>query len=315
MKIGIADSCALKFSRDIKEHWEAKGHEVRYEIGASEHIAQWADMYYCDFSDNNIHYLYKIYMGQHPEHPNGKSYKRPKFVVRAIDWDIYVGYARDQGLVDFVDQWICIAPHMEKKLRAEATYREGQLVLIRPGVNLDRFPLKTTKTDGFQLGMVLGDMWVYKNHMAGLDIFTTLYHQDRRWRLHIRGQHEPGEFNPVMFNHYLESRGIAEAVRLYDRVEDMNLFYEGIDILLHPGMKEAYCYAVGEAMAKGIPVVVNDFYGAKDIWGESVLYKRHDQAVSMIKDPPFNSFTYHDIIEKKHNIKDMLSAYDTLLGT
>lgn len=197
MKIAVADSCNRKFSGDIIDHWISRGHEVKFEIGASEHLAQWADLYYIDWSDNNIHYLYNIYTGRHPEHPNWKEYKRPKFVVRAIDWDIWIGYARDQELVSFVDQWICIAPHMEKKLRTEATYRDGQLVCIPPGVNLDRFPLKTIVTDGFQLGMVLGDMWWPKNHMAGLDIFTSLYQKDNRWRLHIRGQHEKGEYWPL----------------------------------------------------------------------------------------------------------------------
>lgn len=319
MKIGFSDSCALKFSSDIKKHWEDRGHEVRYEIGASEFIAQWADIYYCDFSDNNIHYLYKIYTGQHPEHPNWKTYKRPKFVVRAIDWEIFIGYARDQNLVNFVDQWICIAPHLEKKLRSEATYREGKLQLIRPGVNLDKFPLKTTVTDGFQLGMVLGDMWVFKNHMAGLDIFTSLYQKDNRWRLHIRGQHEPGEFYPIMYNHYLESRGIKDVVMLYPPMEDMNTFYEKIDILLHPGMKEGFGYCIGEAMAKGIPALVNEFYGSRDIWDARMLYRTHEEAVQYLTQaleiPKSTREGAREYINKNHNIKTMLEAYDKLLGT
>lgn len=315
MKIAIADSCALKFSKDIMDHWIERGHEVRYEIGASEHLAQWADMYYCDFSDNNIHYLYKIYTGQHPEHPNWKTYNRPKFVVRAIDWEIWIGYARDQALVNFVDQWICIAPHMEKKLREEASYDVGKLICIRPGVNVDRFPRKTAVTDGFQIGMVLGDMWWYKNHMAGLDIFTSVFKRDSRYRLHIRGQHEPGEFNPVMFNHYLKSRGISEAVTLYNRLEDVNSFYDGIDILLHPGMKEAYCYAVGEAMAKGIRPVINEFYGARDIWRHEDLYKTHEEAVQKILHPPVDYIDPRLYIEQTHNMKSMLAAFDRILGT
>lgn len=319
MRIAIADSNALKFTRDIKDHWESKGHEVRYEIGASEHLAQWADMYYVDTSDNNIHYLYKIYTGIHPEHPNWKTYKRPKFVCRALDWEVFIGYARDQNLVDFVDQWICIAPHIEQKLRAEAKYRDGQLVCIRPGVNLDRFPLKTKQTDGFQLGMVANDLWWYKNHMGALDIFTTLYQKDNRWRFHIRGRHEPGEFNPVMYEHYLESRGIKDVVTLYPMVENMDSWYENIDILLHTGMKETFCYAVGEAMAKGIPALVNEFYGSRDIWDARMLYQTHQEAVSKLRHDeiitPDIRVGARDYIEKNHNIKTMLSAYDQLLET
>lgn len=320
LKIAIADNCGLKFSRDIKEHWERKGHEVRYERGASEHLAQWADMYYVDFSDNNIHYLHDLYNGDPRKcrTPNWDNNKRPRFVVRAIDWDVWIGYARNQDLVSWVDQWICIAPHIKQKLQVEATYREGQLSMIQPGVNLERFTFKTTETDGFQIGMVLGDMWWYKNHMGGLDIFSQLYRRDSRWKLHIRGQHEPGEYNPIMFTHYLESRDIRDAVTLYPPQDDMNLWYEKIDYLLHPGMKEAYCYAIGEAMAKGIKPIINNFYGAKDIWkGLDSIYNTHAEAVQQFAwgKPIKPSMLYRDYIAEHHNVTTMLKEFDKLLGT
>lgn len=325
MKIGMADSCGGKFCTDIREHWEKQGHEVRFERGASEFIAQWADVYYFDWADNNIHYIYKLYHDQLPEYPHGSSFHRPRLIVRAIDWDVWIGYARNQDLVDFVDQWVCIAPHIERKLRAEASYREGQLKLIRPGVNLEKFTLKTKQTDGFQMGMVLGDLYWYKNHMAGLDIFTSLYQKDPRWRLHIRGQHEPGEYHPVMYQHYLESRGIADAVTLYSSVPDMNDWYENIDVLLAPGMKEAYCYAAAEALSKGIPAIINNFYGSRDIWGYKT-YNTHEEAIeaiSVINEMLNNSSNYlpqvraelRDFIKVNYDAKRMFYELDQLLTT
>ena len=313
----MADNCTLKFSRDIKEHWEAWGHEVRYEIGASEILAQWADVYYIDWWDNNIAYLFNWYK----ENPNTN---RPKFIVRAIDWDIWVRGIRSQAMVDFVDTIVCIAPHMEAWLRKEKDDTTGQLIewgdklkLIRPGVNLEKFPLKTKQTDGYTIGMVLGDMWWYKNHMGGLDIFATLAQKDPRWKLYIRGQHEPGQYNPVMFDHYLESRGIKDRVTLVGPLDDMNTFYEDIDILLHPGMKEAYCYAVAEAMAKGIVAFVNNFYGSEAIWDYPNLYETHEQAVSGIKEivPSLDrlKLSRRQLIEDWHNMKTMLTQLDALL--
>ncbi len=326
-KIAIADNCHQKFSRDIIEHWQSKGHEVKYEPGASEYLAQWADIYYIDWSDNNVHYLFDLYHGDKRNCIQDNLKKiwnnnhKPKIVVRAIDWDVWIGYARAQELVDWVDQWICISPHVEKKLRSEATYSpETKLKLIRPGVNLEKFPLKTKVTDGFQVGMVLGDMWWYKNHMGGLDIFTTLSRKNPKWRLHIRGQHEPGEYNPVMFEHYLESRGIKDRVILYDSVPDMNEWYENIDYLLHPGMKESFCYAVGEAMAKGIKPIVNNFYGAQDIWDGEFLYNNHAEAVNRFQGSEYRAIRkikpnkdYRVYIEKNYDVKRMLKEMDELL--
>lgn len=322
MKIAIADNNSRKFTNDLIEHWQGSGHEikmqypnheVKYEPGASERLAQWADIYYVDTWDNNIHYLYNLYHGKQEIAPDlvWDNNKKPLIVCRVLDWEVWLGLARDQKIIDWVDKIICIAPHIEKKLRAEATYGD-KLRLIRPGVNLSKFPLKTTQTDGFQLGMVLGDMWWPKNHMAGLDIFTSLYRQDNRWRLHIRGQHEAGEYWKVMYEHYLESRDIKDVVTLYPRVEDMNQWYENIDILLHPGMKEAFCYAVGEAMAKGIKVVCNEFYGSKDIWPNGILYQTHEAALLMIR--THLQVNNRKIIFEDYSLEKQLKETDQFIG-
>lgn len=325
MKIAIADNNGRKFTEDIEKHWLAKGHEVKFESGASEYLAQWADLYYIDTWDNNIHYIYKFYHGDPDNNlpadlkQTWDNKKKPRMVVRALDWEVWIGLARDQDIINWVDDVIVIAPHIETELRKHADFG-SKIQLIRPGVNLEKFTLKKRETDGFQLGMVLGDMWWPKNHMGGLDIFTTLYQEDNRWRLHIRGQHEGGgggEYWKRMYEHYLDSRGIKDAVTLYAPVTDMNDWYEQIDILLHPGMKEAFCYAVGEALAKGICVAVNEFYGARDIWHKADIYQTHEEAVLIInshKDCPISKDYNRQYIEKKYSLQRMLVDYDKLLG-
>jgi len=322
LKIAVADNCSRKFCNNLIEYWISKGHEVKYESGASEFLAQWADIYYVEWADHNIHYLYGLYHDDPGNNrtPDWDNNKKPIIVCRAIDWDIWTGGMNDQNLIDWVDKWICIAPHIEKKLRSEHTFREGQLQLIRPGVNLEKFTLKTMETDGFQLGMVLGDMWWPKNHMGGLDIFTTLYQHDNRWRLHIRGQHEGGEYWKQMYDHYLESRGIKDVVTLYPYVDNMNNWLEQIDVLLHPGMKETFCYAMAETMAKGIPIVFNNFYGSEDIWSnfDRYRYNTHSDAVLTInelkKEIVSRSKYWRQYIEQNYSLERMLKEYDQYLG-
>lgn len=314
IKIGIADNNAGKFTTDLQHHF-LKNHKVKYERGASEFIAQWADIYWVDTWDNNIHYLYKLYHGDDgvSRPPDWDNNKKPRIVVRALDWEVWIGLARDQAMIDWVDQAIVIAPHIEKELHKHNEWGD-KIKLIRPGVSLDRFPLKTKETDGFQIGMVLGDMWWPKNHMGGLDIFTTLYRKDPHWRLHIRGQHEGGEYWKVMYEHYLDSRGIRDAVTLYGSVEDMNEWYEGIDYLLHPGMKEAFCYAVGEAAAKGIKPIVNNFYGSDDIWPSDWRYNTHEEAVKMFARGVKPNNDYRMFIRDNYNNERMFKEIDELLG-
>lgn len=324
-KIAIGDNNSLKFTKDLKEHWEKKGHEVKYEQGSSEYLAQWTDIYYIDTFDNNLHYLFKLYHDDNTvsRTPDWDNNKKPTVVVRALDWEIWLGQADNKEIAKWVDKIICIAPHIKKRLLERLEGVEGieeKIKVIKPGVNLDKFTLKTKITDGFQLGMVLGDMWWPKNHMAGLDIFTTLYRQDNRWRLHIRGNHEGGTiYWKQMYDYYLESRGIEEVVKRYEWVEDMNQWYENIDILLHPGMKEAFCYAVGEALVKGIPVVCNEFYGSKDIWqgyGHQIFYQTHEQAIKMIKEMPMKAPCAHwrGYIEDNYSLERQLKETDEFLG-
>lgn len=320
MKIAVADNNNGKFTKDLMNHWVAKGHEVRFERGASEFLAQWANIYYVDTWDNNAHYLYRLYHGQHDDMPpDWDNNKKPRIVVRALDWEIWLGHMRDQAMVDWVDDIIFIAPHIQDRVASEVKMN-GKDRLIRPGVNLDIFTLKIKETDGFQLGMVLGDLYWWKNHMGGLDIFTQLYRQDPRWRLHIRGQHEGGtDWWRVMMEHYVNSRGITDAVLLYDQVDDMNEWYENIDILLHPGMKEAFCYAVGEAMAKGIPAIVNEFYGSRDIWINNMLYQTHEEAINKIMNGHNNldntsKNVFRSYIESNYDAKRMFEEYDQLLN-
>jgi len=328
MKIAVAYQNSRKFINDIVEHWE-KNHEVRVEPGASEKLVQWADIYYIDDWDNNIHYLYDLYHGD-PRQARSwmtdwDNNKKPLIVVRPLDWSVWIGLMRDQQIIDWVDKIIFIAKHIQDKVNSEVTIPPEKQALIKPGVNLDKFTLKTKQTDGFQLGMCLGDMWKYKNHMGGLDIFTTLYQQDKRWRLHVRGQHENSSYDPTNWDYYLESRGIKDVVTLYPHQEDMNEWYENIDILLHPGQKEAFCYAIGEAMAKGIPAVINDFYGSHDIWEEEYLYKTHNEAIEMVKElnkgyadglflkTPLNR-EIQGFIKNNYNIKTMVKEIDSFIG-
>lgn len=317
MKIAIADNTGLKFCNDLKEHWEKIGHEVRYERGASEHLAQWADVYYIEWIDGNLNYLWKLYNGDEgvSRTPDWNNNKKPKIICRMIDWDLWCGFVPfyEKQYVNFIDTAVCIAPHIQKYILDKAPEYKDKLHLVRPGVNLEKFTPKSKVTDGFQLGMVLGDMWWPKNHMGGLDIFTTLYRQDARWRLHIRGQHEGGQYWPVMYEHYLESRGIKDAVILYPSQDNMNEWYENIDILLHPGMKETFSYATAEVMAKGIPVVINEFYGSRDIWPEYIRYQTHEEAVRMILNPRIEQKNNRKYIEDNYSNQKMFEEIDKLL--
>jgi len=317
-KIGIADNQALKFDASLKEHWEKKGHEVKYEFGASEVIFQWCDLYYVNFFDNNIHYLYKW----HKDNPN---IKKPTIVVRALDWDVWCGLARDPEMALWIDKVITITPHIKKKLLAENTaYKEDKVALIRCGVNLEKFTFKKS-FGGYNIVIPCSEIdWHLKNVSEGFKIFAMLKKKsDKPWKLFVRGKWCQAEYFKVFHEDLIDKLGIRDDTTLTTSpVPDFNQYLEQMDYCLHPSYKEAFSYATGECAAKGIIPVLNHWYGAEDTWPKEWLYNTPDEAVEKIlnweKDKKMADVERaycRSYMENHYSLEKMCSEYDRILGT
>jgi len=313
MKIAVADNNGGKFSMMIMDHWRDKGHEVKWEPGANPALMDWADLYYVDVWDSNIHCLLN-YCRDNNYTP------KCKFAVRPIDWDIWVRGVRCQWMVDMIDYFICISPFLWRWLLAEKDDATGQpiqwgdkLHMIQPGLDLDKFPLKTSETDGFQVGMVTGNMWELKGPIASSFIFADLALKDPRWKLHIRGQLSETQYHKLMYPHFIKSRGLKDRVTIHGNYDDMNRFYEQVDLLLVPSLKEGFSYATAEAMSKGIPCVINNFMGSEEIWPKECIYNTSSQAIALIERG--GCMNYRKYMEDHYSAKKMFNEYDKLLGT
>ena len=305
MNIAVADNNSRKFTQMMMDWWENAGHVVRFEPGANPALMDWADVYWVDCWDSNIHCL--------TDYIRDNNYKpKSKLVCRPIDWDIWVRGVRTQWRVDLVDKFVCISPTLERYLRTEFDAEtnapiewNGKLKLIRPGLDLSKFPLKTTVTDGFQVGMVTGNMWEMKGPMLGLNIFAVLAKKDPRWMLHIRGQLSETQYHKAMYPHFIKSRGLEDRVKIHGNYQDMNDFYEQIDVLLVPSLKEAFSYATAEAMSKGIPCVINNFMGADEIWPVDTIYNTFDEAVEKLQLLRGREW-FRDFIQENYSLDKMM---------
>jgi len=82
--------------------------------------------------------------------------------------------------------------------------------------------------------------------------------------------------------------------------------------LLNTSGKEAFCYAVGESMSKGIKPVVHHFYGAEEVWPSRYLWNSVNEAVEQIEGD-HSPVEYRQYIETYYPLGVMLEAYDKLL--
>ncbi len=308
MNIGIADNQQLKFDKDLYDHWISRGHTVKYEMGWSEFLAQEVDVYYVKFWDNNIHAAYRW----HQDHPEAH---KPKYVCRILDWECWQGLVRDQKIIDWVDEAICIASHIERKLRLEN--RWDRLHLIPCGIDTERFSLRK-KEKGCNIVIPCNEIdWHLKNVSEGMKIFAMVRRKDVTipWKLFIRGKWCQGEYFKVFHEDLMDKLDIRRVTTIIDQpVEDYNEFLEDMDYCLVPSYKEAFSYVTGECAAKGIQPILNWWYGAEEIWPKEWLYTTPDEAVEKFHThiPPLELRTY---IETSKNVKTMLEAYDVLLGT
>lgn len=297
----------MRFDKELKEYWETK-HEVKYEPGASEFLFQWCDLYYCNYWDNNIHYLYKWHM----EH---SDVKKPKIVCRAIDWEIWQGLVRDQRIVDWVDVAICIAPHMEKRLLSEMDFK-GKLHLIKPGIGLDKWTYRV-RNGGHEIVMPVNELdWYLKHTIEGLKIFAELVKIDPEYKMTVRGKWCQSEYMRVLIQNFIEISGIKDKVTIDEEwVENLDQRLEKFDYMLLPSLKEAFSFVTAQCAAKGIRPILNQWYGADGIWPKSWLYRTPQEAVAMITDKNYCSSCYRNLIDKKYNVKRMCEEYDKACGT
>ncbi len=304
----MSSTQGLRFMGDIKEHWERKGHDVRYEMGASETLADWADLYFIDFWDSSIHHLFNGFK-------EGKFTSKPTFVCRAVDWDVWQGLVRDQAMVDWVDIALCIAPHIEAKLRSEVNFKN--LHMIRCGVDTDKFPL-IDRPVGLNVVIPCNEIdWVLKNTLEGLKIVGSAQALiDEKFNVFIKGRwtgQAGGDYYKYVFEDYIKKAGLR-VTYVEEDVPDYNEFLEQMDYCIVPSVKEAFSYVTAQCASKGIKPILNSWLGCEDLWPPEWVYL-NPAAGSVELVEKFDRQEIRNWVVENRNVKTMLEQIDELLGT
>ncbi len=105
----------------------------------------------------------------------------------------------------------------------------------------------------------VGELSVRKNHQALLKALAAMKRQDVYCI--ICGQGELAAWLAA----YAKKLGIADRVRLAGYVEQIEQVYQAADIFVFPSLQEGLPAAVMEAMATGLPCVVSDIRGSREL--------------------------------------------------
>ena len=300
MKIGVADPNRFKFSGQLIEHWKKLGHTIYAHVANIEQHNECDAVFYDQASANVIYYSERM--------PRQK-----RVVVRAIDIENYLPYHR-RFAWDKIDYLVFINNAQLRLLREDPQFTcpPEKIRVIPPGVNLNKSTLK--KSGKGRQVVFVGDLYPLKNAGGAIDLVYELNKMGgEKWKLHIRGK----SVNNHVYEKYLEYRAKSLGVDVaYDAwQEDMNAYLEDKDLMIVSSLKEAFSYAAAEAMAKGIPAVINNWYGAYDVWPQTLVYNTPNEgarlAYKLLEKPPI---FFRNLIAEKYPEERMLAAIDELMG-
>ena len=300
MKIGVSDPDRYTFSQQLIDHWESQGHEVVKSLYHEPGFVAECDVVFYDYASAMVKQL------------SEEGAKPKKCIVRAIDVENYMNYYKTFNW-DLIDHFIVLNEAQKRmfKERPDFTCPEEKIHVISPGVNLDKFTLK----QGLQTtnkAVFVGRFWIGKNVAGAIELVEILNSFGNEWTLHLRGQ----GLDPRWWDKYIKHK--IECARfpiiIDDRQEDMNAYLEDKSLMIVSSFKEAFSYAGAEALAKGIPTVFNNWYGAEDVWPKEWIYSNPwDGALKAVEVGKLLPSELRHYIEERYDEKYMFERIDSLL--
>lgn len=240
-----------------------------------------ADVYWFDFCDNNLIAATR---------DDKEHLKTKKVIARLHAIEYYMNFHQQ---IDWsvVDHLIFVSEHL-KRLCGELHIPTS---VIHNGIDLDKLEWKK-RSQGKVIGYA-GNIVRDKGILTMFHYFGELMNHDSAYRLKMVGLKRFGGREGEYYQHYLNVAGIRDKVEEADEVSDINEWLDSIDYLWQPSYAESFSLIVGEAMAKGIKPIINDFYGSKELWPEDLVYHDFDGFYRILKDP-YESARYRSYVER-----------------
>lgn len=320
-KIALFDPYLPKFTEDMVAWWRTHGYEVETSRYYNPQLAEWADILWFDTTDNNIasatnpgQAILADDANYQPWDLHDQDMRGKKVIVRPIDIEVWQGHYM-AAKWDLVDDMIFIAPHIRNLVDIDAlpgTHENLKVHIVPCAVNLDRWTFGE-RGHGKDIAIV-SEKWSSKGTHEILQVLLKLKQIDDSYKIHWLGQRSDSPWEFAWFDEFVEHHQLnIEFTNILNDGRTVDDFLEGKNYLLHGSIKEGFCYAIAEAMAKGIKPVPHRFYGADDIW-PGLTWNTVDEAIDMIIDGDYDSHSYRQyLIDHGYTLDSMMQAFDKII--
>ena len=323
MKIAMYDPYNGKFTNDMVEWWINHGYEVKRETYYNPDLVDWADVVWFDTCDNNLlsatnpdsalkdQWAYETKHGYWDMHDIDLSQK--KIIVRPIDIEVWQGAHAHDNMWPLVNDVIFIAPHIQNIFNADSrtqghTFKQH---VIPCGVDLDKWTFKE-RSDGFNIGIV-SELWESKGVDLVLQIALKLKQIDSRYNIEWVGKQQMYHWGKAYFDDFIKRNDLSIKYS-NDFVENLDEWWENKNYVLHCSEKEAYSYAVAEAMAKGIKPIFHHYYGAEATW-PGITWDSIDEAIDLITEQKYDSASYRQyLIDHRLDLESMMISIEGVIN-
>jgi len=276
MKIAFysSDSGNHRFIAPIMNELTFRGYDCQ--LYNNWHKDQDADILWFDFCDQNLISASK---------EDADFLKTKKVIARLHAIEYYMGF---HHAIDWscVSDLIFVSDHL-KRLCGDIPVRTH---VIHNGLDMEHLEFKE-RQNGLTIGYA-GNIVPAKG-MVELYFFLRELRRYGDYKLKMVGLDRIAGRDREYIDYIRKDLPVEQNAE----VSNINEWLDGIDYLWQPSHAESFSLIVGEAMAKGIKPIINDFYGSRELWPEENIYNDFTSFKAII-DSPYDSKKYREYAER-----------------
>ncbi|MFH2056222.1 MAG: glycosyltransferase [bacterium] len=211
-----------------------------------------------------------------------------------------------------IDQAIFVADHI-RQIALEIIAPPFQSIpsaVVPNCIDLDNYPFYH-KAPGHNVAYV-----GYVNHKKGISLLlqciAAAIARDHRYRFHLAGDFQEKRFE-VYVKHLITEMGLREHVIPHGWVDDIPAFLADMDYVISTSPWEGCPNNVIEAMACGVKPLVHNWRGARDLFGDDLVFNTVDEFMTLLTSPSYDSQSLRDQVSQKYNAATCLAQLESVI--
>ena len=281
-KITDCDICVVakqtNFIKPYVMHWEEQGYRVRMTNTVPMEYDKDVKLIWAEWGDENAVEI-------------AKQYTKAKKILRIHSYEAYSWFPKHMEWNKW-DKIIFVADHTRRYLEKRIGMVLENAVVIRNGVDLDKFTIPDEKPISDDIAFV----GMLKEN-KGVQLLTFLANELKNYKFHVKG---------LIFNRdiqqFLEEKAPNNLVPVKPG-DDVAEFLQDKTFIINTSHRESCGLSILEGMACGCKPVIYDWVGAREIYGDEFVFNDIDSLKNILHGP-IQPMEYRDFVKRNHDIKE-----------